>query len=137
MFARGVNFDDLQLQSQYGGWKAYSQSKLCNMLFTYELARRLEGTGVTVNALHPGVVATRFGHDNPGLIGRLIRLSNLFAISPERGAQTIIYLASSTAVEGVTGKYFVSEKETRSSAASYDRAAAQQLWQLSEQMTGL
>ncbi len=136
-FVEGVNFDDLQFQNQYAGWKAYSQSKLCNLLFTYELARRLEGTGITANTLHPGIVATRFGRDNPGLVGRLIRLSNLFAISPERGAQTIIYLASSTSVEGITGKYFDNKKETRSSAASYDRAAAQQLWQLSEAMTGL
>ena len=103
-FVEGVNFDDLQLQSQYAGWKAYSQSKLCNLLFTYELARRLEGTGITANTLHPGIVATRFGRDNPGLVGRFIRLSNLFAISPERGAQTIIYLASSASVEGITGK---------------------------------
>lgn len=137
LFARRMNFDDLQGQGRYGGWQAYAQSKLCNLLFTYELARRLEGTHISVNALHPGIVATRFGHNNQGLMGRLLRLSNLFAINPERGAQTIIYLAASPTVEGVTGKYFVSKREVQSSAASYDLAAAQRLWQVSMEMTGL
>lgn len=132
-----LDLNELQGQTRYSGWQAYGQSKLCSLLFTYELARRLEGTSLTVNALHPGIVATRFGHNNRGLMGRLIRLSNLVAISPERGAQTVIYLAISPAVEGVTGKYFVNKKEVPSSAVSYDRAAAQRLWQVSEAMTSL
>ena len=101
------------------------------------LARRLEGTGGAVNALHPGVVATRFGHNNQGLAGMLVRLSNLFAISPERGARTIIYLATSPEVESMTGQYFVNKKKSSSSPASYDRAKAVRLWQVSETMTGL
>jgi len=136
-FVRGVNFDDLQGQARYSGLQAYAQSKLCNLLFTYELARRLEGTGVTVNALHPGVVATRFGHNNRGLAGMLARLSNLIAISPERGARTIIYLATFSGVEGVTGQYFVNKKKAPSSPASLDRTSAIRLWRVSEAMTGL
>ena len=133
-FARRVNFDDLQSQTGYFGWSAYAQAKLCNLLFTYELARRLEGTRVTVNALHPGIVATQFGRNNSGWMGRLIRLFNRFGISPERGAQTIIHLATSPDVEYVTGKYYVNQNQVRSSAASYDQNAAQRLGQICEAM---
>ena len=132
-----INFTDLQGQHRYGGWRAYCQSKLANILFTYELARRLDGTGVTANAVHPGFVATGFGHNNHGLLARLIRLAQLTALSPEQGAETLIYLASSLAVEGITGKYFVKKRSVKSSRASYDQAAAQRLWQLSEHLTGL
>ncbi|MBI3763549.1 MAG: SDR family oxidoreductase [Chloroflexi bacterium] len=134
----GINFDDLQSRRGYNPMRAYGQSKLANLLFTYELARRLEGTGVTVNALHPGVVATDFwmaGFDGGWLAPLVRRLARLVAISPEEGAQTVIYLAASPAVEGVTGRYYVEEKESRSSAASHDREAAQRLWQMSEAMT--
>lgn len=136
-FAHGVNLDDLQGQVKYSGWGAYGQSKLCNLLFTYELARRLDGTRVTVNALHPGIVATRFGHNNRGLMGWLVHLTNLMAISPERGAQTSLYLAASQEVDGVSGKYFVNQQVVRSSKASYDQSAAARLWQVSDTMTGL
>ncbi len=132
-----INFDDLQNQKMYIGVQAYPQSKLCNLLFTYGLARRLEGTGITVNALHPGVVATNLGVNN-NRIGRLLRrLINLALISPEEGAQTIIYLATAPNVEAVTGQYFVKQKAVPSSEASYDRAAAKRLWRVSAELTGL
>lgn len=132
----GLNFDDLQNQKGYFGWRAYGQSKLCNVLFTYELARRLEGTSVSANALHPGLVATRFGSNNTGL-SWIWTFVNLFALSAEEGAQTPIYLAASPEVEGVTGRYFYQSKALPSSKASYDAQAARRLWQVSEQMTGL
>lgn len=132
-----LDLDDLQNERTYSSMQAYGQSKLANILFTYELARRLEGTGVTVNALHPGFVATYFGVGrNP--VGRLFkRVVNLWAISAEDGAQTSIYLAASPDVEGVTGKYFVNKKPVRSSKASYDQLAARRLWQESARLTGL
>jgi NAD(P)-dependent dehydrogenase (short-subunit alcohol dehydrogenase family) len=132
-----INFADVQGQRRYSGWRAYAQSKLANLLFTYELARRLEGTGVTANALHPGFVATNFGRSNRGLVSLIIRVSQLAAISPEQGAQTIIYLATAPEVEGTSGKYFVKLRVVPSSEASYDRDAAQRLWQVSATMTGL
>jgi retinol dehydrogenase-12 len=132
-----INFDDPQGERRYSGWRAYSQSKLANLLFTYELARRLQGTDVTVNALHPGFVATRFGHNNRGLFALLIRLGQIAALSPAQGAETIVYLASSPDVEGVTGAYFVKKRPVESSRASYDQDAAQRLWQISEELTGV
>jgi NAD(P)-dependent dehydrogenase (short-subunit alcohol dehydrogenase family) len=132
-----LDFDKLRRRRGFSGMKAYGQSKLANVFFTYELARRLEGTGVTVNALHPGFVATHMG-DNIGWIVRVLRpLMNLWAISVEEGAETVIYLATSPEVEGVTGKYFFRCKPVSSSAYSYDEAVAKQLWVLSEEMTGL
>lgn len=131
-----LDFSDLQSE-KYSSWKAYSNSKLANVYFTYELARRLQGTGVTVNALHPGFVATNFGVSNGGFMQGIMKVAQLGAISPEKGAQTSIYLASSPEVEGVTGKYFSDKKETRSSAISYDEAIAAQLWDVSEKLTGL
>ena len=132
-----MNFDDLQVDEGFGGWKAYSQSKLANILFTYELARRLEGTGVTVNALHPGFVATNFGISNGGLFGPLFKLVQFAAISPEEGAQTTIYLASSRDVQSVTGQYFSKKKPVRSSPATYRAEDAALLWQQSLRLTGL
>ncbi|HCC78536.1 MAG: short-chain dehydrogenase [Chloroflexi bacterium GWB2_49_20] len=135
-----MNFDDLQFQHRYNGMQAYRQSKLANILFTYELARQLTGTGVTVNVLNPGLVATNFGLNNFGLNNRwlkslLRRVYALAAISPEQGAQTAIYLAVSPEVKSVTGKYFMKEKGAQSSPASYDIAAASRLWQLSQALT--
>ncbi|MDQ3250549.1 MAG: SDR family oxidoreductase [Chloroflexota bacterium] len=132
-----ITFDDLQGEKKFGGFGSYKQSKLANVLFTYELARRLEGTGVTVNALHPGVVASSFGTNN-GWIGRNVvrKAMNLFSISNEEGARPTLYLATSPAVEGVTGQYFDKEKAVASSKASYDTATAARLWQVSEGMTG-
>lgn len=113
----------------------YGNTKLANILFTVELAKILEGTGVTVNALHPGVVATNFGANN-GVAGQLFKMvSGLFSISCQEGARTIIYLATSPEVENVTGKYFVEEKEARTSSRSRDNALAERLWQVSEKIT--
>lgn len=117
------------------GFEQYAQSKLANLLFTYELARRLEGTGVTVNALHPGFVATRFTNGN-GTLGWFMRLwSRLFGISAAEGAKTSIYLACTPEVAEVTGQYFVKEKPVLSSSASRDANAAERLWRLSEEWT--
>lgn len=136
-FTRGVNFDDLQGHVKYSGWGAYSQSKLCNLLFTYELARRLDGTGVTVNALHPGIVATNFGMSGGGIMPLFNRLISFAMLRPEQGAQTGIYLATSPEVEDASGKYFVNRKAVRSSKASYDQSAGARLWQVSAEMCGL
>jgi len=133
-----INFDDLHSESGYRIMRAYGQSKLANVLFTYELARRLEGTGVTVNALHPGFVLTHLGRDNGWLIHRIIRLAmRVKGISPEEGAQTIIYLAASPEVEKVTGKYFHKMKPVETSPQSYDLDTALRLWEISEKLTGL
>lgn len=131
-----IHFDDMQSRVRYRGLKAYEHSKLAIVLFTYELARRLEGTGVTVNALHPGVVATNFARDGGGIMGLVVRAFRFGFISPEEGARTSIYLAASPEVEGVTGKYFVNCKAAPSSPASYDTATARRLWQWSEESTG-
>jgi NAD(P)-dependent dehydrogenase (short-subunit alcohol dehydrogenase family) len=134
-----INFDDLQFKQKYSGWKAYQQSKLANIVFTYELARRLEGTGVTANTLHPGFVSTNFlevFNDAPA--GWLIRkLAPLVALTPQQGARTSIYLASSPEVDAISGRYFVKEKPVTSSPQSRDQATAQRLWQLSVEMTGV
>jgi len=132
-----INFDDLQSRSGYRGLQAYAHSKLAIVLFTYELARRLEGTGVTANALHPGLVATGFGTKHGGLLGLVMRLFRPAFSTPEQGAQTSIYLATSPEVEGVTGKYFVGCKAVPSSPASYDPVTAHQLWQVSAAYTKL
>lgn len=132
-----INFDDLESRTAYKGLSAYAHSKLAIVLFTYALARRLEGTGVTVNALHPGIVATNFAMKGGGITGLIVRLFRPFFIGPEQGAQTGIYLATSPEVEGVTGKYFVKCKAVPSSPASYDTATANRLWQVSAQYTQL
>ena len=130
-----INFDDLQCRRRYWGMRAYAQSKLGNVLFTYELARRLDGVGVTVNALHPGVVATRFLANN-GKLGPIFSFFfGLRGISPENGSRTSIYLASSKEVEGVTGGYYEKSRAVRSSSASYDEAVAARLWEVSVEMT--
>jgi NAD(P)-dependent dehydrogenase (short-subunit alcohol dehydrogenase family) len=132
-----IPFGDLKAERRYNGWRAYKQSKLANLLFTYELARRLEGTGVTANALHPGLVRTGFASNN-GWRGQTWQFfARWLAISPEEGARTVVYLAASPEVAGVSGKYFVKERAVPSSPASYDEAAAKRLWQVSEEQTGL
>jgi NAD(P)-dependent dehydrogenase (short-subunit alcohol dehydrogenase family) len=128
-----IDFDDLQMEKKYRGFPTYGQSKLANVLFTYELARRIEGSGVTVNALHPGVVATGFGQGE-GLMGWLVKLIRPFLLTAEQGAETQIYLASSPEAEGVSGSYFDKKKAVKSSKISYDTAVAQQLWQVSEKL---
>ena len=132
-----LDFDDLQSAKSFRAMRAYSCSKLCNILFTRELARRLHGTGVTVNCLHPGFVATRFADESGGLISHLAWLAKLFAISPTEGAQTIIYLASSPEVANVTGKYFYKCRPTPPSAAALDDRAAVALWQRSAASAGM
>jgi NAD(P)-dependent dehydrogenase (short-subunit alcohol dehydrogenase family) len=132
-----LDFDDLQNRRRYSGFRVYGQSKLCNLYFTYELARRLEGTGVTANALHPGFVATNFGRSDGGLMSLVMPIAHRFAISPEKGARTIVYLAASPEVEGVSGKYFFEERPVRSSPASNDAEAARRLWDVSARLTGL
>ncbi|MBV9125070.1 MAG: SDR family oxidoreductase [Planctomycetes bacterium] len=136
---RGVtlDFDNLQGEHRYGAWPAYRRSKLANLLFTYELAPRLEGTGVTVNALHPGWVATGFGGNNAWIGPWWKGVARLFALTPEQGARTVLYLVTSPNVAGLSGRYFVREKEVSSSPASYDQAAARRLWQVSLEMTHL
>lgn len=127
-----IDFDDLQGDRGYSGSRAYNQSKLANVLFTYELARRLEGTTVTANALHPGLVSTSFGAEDPGGLQRLfVPLLRPIMKSPARGAATSIHLASSPGLEGVTGQYFARCKSRRSSKRSYDSAAAERLWDAS------
>ncbi len=132
-----IDFDDLMGEKKFSGFKAYGQSKLANVLFTYELARRLEGTGVTVNCLHPGVVRTGFGKDAGGLFAFGLRVIGPFMMSPEKAAGAAVYLASSPELESVTGKHFVKGKEEESSKESYDQAAAERLWQVSAELTKL
>jgi NAD(P)-dependent dehydrogenase (short-subunit alcohol dehydrogenase family) len=132
-----IDFDDLQGERAYSVHRAYSQSKLANVLFTNELARRLEGTGVTATVLHPGVVRTGFGAEDRGPMGRLAVLARPFLKRPDQGAATSIYLASGPAVEGVTGRYFVGRTPRASSKASYDTATAARLWRVSADLVGL
>jgi NAD(P)-dependent dehydrogenase (short-subunit alcohol dehydrogenase family) len=132
-----LNFDDLGGERSYGGMSSYAQSKLANILFTYELARRREGTGVTVNCVHPGAVATNLAKNNGAIVGAAWKLAGAFMKSPDDGARTQVYLASSPEVEGVTGKYFIDAKEARSSDESRDTNLALRLWEVSAQMTGL
>ena len=132
-----MNFDDLQLATGYGAVKAYNRSKLCNILFTRKLARRLHGTGITANCLHPGFVATRFGDQSGGLFSYLVSFAKLFAKSPAKGAETIVYLASSPKVTETTGRYFYKCQPTTPSAAAQDDRAASELWRRSTALAGL
>ncbi|KAF0106779.1 MAG: putative oxidoreductase [Anaerolineaceae bacterium] len=134
---KALDFANLQGEQKYSGWDAYARSKLCNLLFAYELARRLEGSGVTANALTPGYVATNIGADNGPLFETFAKLSaRLFGRRPEVGARTGVHLAAAPEVEGVTGKYFADCREIPSSPLSHDRAAAEKLWQVSLELAG-
>ena len=133
-----LDFGDLQSARSYRGFTVYGRSKLANILFTRELARRLAGTGVTANCLHPGFVATRFGDNSDGFIRVAIGVAkNLFAISPEKGAETIVYLASSPEVAGVSGGYFAKSRPATPTAAAQDDAAARRLWEESAKLAKL
>jgi retinol dehydrogenase 14 len=133
-----IDFDDLQGERSYSGARAYNQSKLANVLFSYELARRLQATSVTANALHPGVVRTSFGAEDPGRVQRLfVPLLRPFMKSPTRGAATSIHLASAADLQQVTGRYFANSKPRRSAERSHDEAAAARLWQISADLVGL
>jgi retinol dehydrogenase-14 len=131
-----IDFDDLGLEKKYSPMKSYAQSKLANLLFTYELARRLSGTRVTVNAYHPGGVRSNFGRELPGTAGFFFRHLGFLLRSPEKGAETAVWLASAPELEGVTGKYFLDKREIRSSAISYDQLAARRLWDISARSVG-
>jgi retinol dehydrogenase 12 len=132
-----LDFADLQTRNGYLPTLAYGRSKLCNILFTRELARRLAGTGVSANCLHPGFVATNFGQRDAGLFGWGMRLAMLFAARPEPGADTIVHLAGSPAVEGISGRYFYNSRDITPSAAAQDDAVAGRLWRESEKIAGL
>lgn len=123
-----LDFDDLQSSRGFRGFKVYSRSKLCNILFTRELARRLAGTGVTANSLHPGFVSTRFGDESGGAFSVVVRIAKLFALSPQKGAETLIYLASSPEVAKVTGEYFHKCRPATPSKEAQNDSDAQRLW---------
>jgi NAD(P)-dependent dehydrogenase (short-subunit alcohol dehydrogenase family) len=133
-----IDFDDLQGERSFSGQRAYNQSKLANVMFTYELARRTEGTGVTATVLHPGVVRTAFGAEDPAAWQRLfLPLVRPFMKTPDRGAETPIYLASASDVDGISGRYFANRKPKQSSKTSYDVAAQARLWTVSAELVGI
>jgi NAD(P)-dependent dehydrogenase (short-subunit alcohol dehydrogenase family) len=136
---KGIPFDDLQSARHYRGMRVYGQSKLANILFTLELARRLEGSGVTANSLHPGTVRTGYGADGDtrGFLAFGIKLASPFFLTPAKGARTSVYLASSPEVEGVSGRYFVKCRAKEPRRWAQDAEAAQRLWQVSEELAGL
>ena len=132
-----IDFDDLQSTKSYSGQRAYNQSKLANVLFTYELARRLNGTTVTVNAVHPGVTNTSFGVADQPRSYSMSWMARPFMRSPERGADSVVWAASSSELDGVTGGYFHDRRPKRSSERSHDEATAKRLWQVSEELVGI
>lgn len=133
-----IDFDDLMGEQAYSGQQAYNQSKLANVMFTYELARRLKGTGVTATALHPGMTNTSFSREDPSRkMAPIVFVVRPFMRSPKKGADTAVYLASSSAVEGVTGQYFVNRKIKKSEKSSYRIATTFRLWHVSADLVGI
>jgi NAD(P)-dependent dehydrogenase (short-subunit alcohol dehydrogenase family) len=133
-----LDFDDLQSAKRYSGFSVYGKSKLCNILFNRELARRVEGLGVTANCLHPGFVATRFGDQSGGIVQRLVKIAKpVGAISPEDGAKTILYLASSPEVEGKSGGYYYKNRLATPTKEAQNDADATRLWDVSAQLSGV
>jgi NAD(P)-dependent dehydrogenase (short-subunit alcohol dehydrogenase family) len=132
-----LDLSDPNLEHGWDSWRSYANSKLANILFTRELARRLDGTGVTATCAHPGVVRTGFGRESRPLLKLGITIARPFMASPERGADTVVYLASSPDVAGQTGGYYVKRQRREPSAAARDDTLARELWELSEKMTGL
>lgn len=132
-----LDFEDLQSAKSYRGFKVYGRSKLCNILYTRELARRWAGTGVTANCLHPGFVATRFGDQSGGLLSYGVRVAKMFAISPEKGADTLVYLAASPEVATASGDYFYKCRPVTPSKEARDDAAAQKLWVETARLAGI
>jgi NAD(P)-dependent dehydrogenase (short-subunit alcohol dehydrogenase family) len=135
--AARLDLDDPNLEHGWSSWRSYSNSKLANILFTRELAGRLDGTGLTANCLHPGVVRTGFGRDARPLMRVGITIAKPFMLSPERGADTTVYLASSPDVAAKTGGYYVKRQLREPSAAARDDGLARRLWEISERLTGL
>jgi NAD(P)-dependent dehydrogenase (short-subunit alcohol dehydrogenase family) len=134
---RVLDFEDLQSAKRFSALNVYGRSKLCNILFTRELSRRWDGKGVTANCLHPGFVATRFGDGSGGFLSRAISMAKIFAISPEKGAETIVYLASSPEVARVSGEYFYKSRPAMPTAEARDDAAAKRLWIESARLSGI
>lgn len=132
-----IDFDDLQMKNNYSTIRAYGCSKLCNILYTRGLVRRLEGTGITANSLHPGFVNTRIGDGTKGFGAAIFRFMKNFAITPEKGAETIVYLASSDQVAKTTGLYFDKCKPVEPSKLAQDDAAAERLWQETAKLAGV
>ena len=132
-----INFADPELHSSYGMMKAYCQSKLANVMFTFALARRLSGSSITTNCLHPGTVRTGLGNRAKGFLVALGHLISPILLSPQQGAQSSVYLATSPEVEGVSGQYFESCRVSRSSTPSHDEEAQERLWELSAQTVGV
>jgi NAD(P)-dependent dehydrogenase (short-subunit alcohol dehydrogenase family) len=132
-----VDYNDLQMESGFGMFKAYCRSKLYNLLFTHELSRRLRGTGVTVNAFHPGFVGTRLGNNAGGAGGTIFRFLKWFALTPEEGAKTLIYLSSSDQVGAINGEYFQKCAQATPTSHARDDAAAAWLWAESERLAGI
>ncbi len=132
-----IDFDDLESQRNYNFMRAYGRSKLANVMFTFELSRRISGSSVTANAVHPGLVGTNMGANNGWLVNLFLPLFRLISLSPEEGAETSIHLASSPEVEGMSGKYFIQKRAVPSSPSSLDKEKARQLWEVSTDMTGL
>ncbi len=132
-----IDFEDVSATRGYSSWRAYGASKLANILFTVELARRLDGTGVTATCLHPGVVRTGFGRQGPWFVRLWFGMMGHFLLNPEKGADTAIWLASSPEVEGASGGYYEKRELSQPSKAARDRDSAAGLWDLSCQLTGL
>ncbi len=132
-----IDFDDLQSKKRYRGFPVYGMTKLANIMFTYELAERLEGTGVTATCMHPGAVNTRFGTNNSGPMTILFRAFKPFMRTPEQGADTVIWLAASPEVEGISGRYYADRKVIEPKKIANDPAARRRLWEQSERLTGL
>ena len=132
-----IDFEDLSGERSFSGWAAYCQSKLANILFTRELTRRLAGTGVTATCLHPGVVRTGFGRKGPAFIRTSLKVGRYLLLSPERGADTAVWLAASPEVDGQSGGYYVKRRLTQPSRAARDPRAAERLWKVSEHLTGI
>ncbi len=134
---KAFDFGNLQAEKSFKQWEAYGLSKLCNIYFTYELAKRLENTGVTANCLHPGVVRTNFGNEASKMIKIFMKLLGGFLLTPEKGAETSIFLASDDSVKDVNGKYFIKKRQALSSELSYNEDIARKLWEHSEKLVGL
>lgn len=136
-FVSAMNFDDLGFKEKFASMRVYGHSKLANILFTRELARRLEGSAVTVNAVHPGAVSTGLGGQNGWWAQAIMKILGVFFKAPDRGAETSVFLATSSEVDGVSGRYFANRKELEPAAPARDDQAAERLWTISEEMTGL